>query len=168
MASEIARSGRFVNGSVVREESGPLGTPGTLLLDSQFTCNTLELDWHDNERGVSCIKPMTYRGWVWWSDHLGRRVIRLEDKNGRKDCLLHNGTFAGDVSEGNITQIHGCTIVGKGYAKVLRPDGQLQFGIVNSKGTLESLVESLKNDDGSYDDVLLSYIWREGCAPAGV
>lgn len=151
-----------------RSVSMPHGTPGRLVTEGGFACDTLELPWKDNQRGISCIKPDAYLGWIWQSPSMGRAVIRLEDKHGRKDVLIHNGNFAGDTSiDANgdgvpdlVTQIHGCTEVGMGYGMVARKDGKMQFGILSSKDTLARLVAHL--GPGTHEFI---YSWDAGCAP---
>lgn len=152
-----------------RRKSGSDGTPGRLVTDAGFACDTLELPWKDNQRGMSCVKPDSYLGWIWGSPSMGRPVIRLEDKHGRRDCLIHNGNFAGDVTidlDGDggagdlITQVHGCTLVGMGYGDIARPDGELQFGILSSKDTLARLVDHLGPGQHTF-----IYTWDEGCEP---
>lgn len=141
---------------IARGKSSPEGTLGKLDTGMGFTCDTLELQWADNQRGISCIKPApgdapeTYKAAIWYSPTLGRDVVRLEDKYGRKNCLLHNGNFAG-MGAGEITQVHGCTEVGRGYAKIKRPvDGNVtQFGILHSQDTIDALVTHIKAKVGA-------------------
>jgi hypothetical protein len=168
----------MIRGEVPRQRSTETGTPGAMALENGFSCDTLELGWHDNERGRSCTKADTYRGKVWYSPTLKRLVIRYEDKNGRQDCLVHNGNWAGDADRGEITQVHGCTEVGHGYGPLQRPDGRMQWGILHSGATLAGLIDSLRCDPGEADTVLsingqelgfhdveITYRWAEGCAP---
>jgi hypothetical protein len=156
---------------VVRQRSAPLGTPGAVTLLNGFVSDTLELPWHGNERGRSCIAADEYRGWVWQSPTLRRPVIRLEDKHGRQDCLVHNGNWAADEVDldgdgaPEVTQVHGCTEVGRGYGEVRRRDGRLQWGILRSGATLDELIRSLEDGLGGHHEVLLTYVWAPGCAP---
>jgi len=154
--------------NIVRSKSRmtPEGTPGTLntSADTPFTCDTLELQWADNQPGVSCIKPdpdggsEAYNAYLWYSPTLGRTVVRLEDKYGRTNCLLHNGNWAGE-GEGDITQVHGCTELGQGYAKIQRPDGNMQFGILNSGKTVDALVSHITNNIELGASFLVTYSW---------
>lgn len=171
----------IVKGTVARQRSTPLGTPGAMSLANGFSANTLELPWHDNERGVSCTAPGVDRGRVWFSPSLKRLVIRYEDRNGRKDCLVHNGNFAAEERDidgdgaPEVTQVHGCTEVGRGYGDILRKDGKSQWGIKSSGPTLAALIESLRAKPGEmaaryvdgvgYHDVEIEYSWAEGCEP---
>src|ERR1700684_333900 len=140
---------------IVRGKSTPEGTTGELTTDAGFSCQTLELQWADNQRGVSCIKPApgddpeTYTATIWHSPTLGRDVVRLEDKYGRVDCLLHNGNFAGE-GKGEVTQVHGCTEVGRGYGQITQPVDKAvtQFGILHSVATIDALVAHIKEQVG--------------------
>lgn len=168
-----------IPGEVVRGKSTLLGTPGALSLSGfgvEFSARTLELPWMNNERGRSCTAPGVDHGRVWFSPHLNRLVIRYDDRNGRQDCLVHNGNWAGEGA-GEITQIHGCTEVGSGYGNVRRPDGKTQWGIVASKPTLDALIAALEIPGvahitdaqgyvSGYHDVAVTYRWAEGCEPA--
>lgn len=166
----------IVRGRVIRQRSTVNGTPGAMAFDNAFSCDTLELGWHGNERGRSCTMADTYRGMVWYSPSLKRLVIRFEDKNGRKDCLVHNGNWAGDEDRGQKTQVHGCTEVGHGYGEIQRPDGRNQWGILHSGATLAGLIDSLRCqpeladtviDGQGFHDVQIAYQWAYGCAPEG-
>ena len=147
---------------IVRGKSTEEGTPGKLDSGAGFICDTLELEWQNNKTGMSCIISDTYHASVWFSPHLNRKVIRLEDKHGRKDCLLHNMNFAGEGT-GEITQVHGCTGVGEGFGYITRPDGGgTQWGIENSGSTLASLIAHIEERAGNAM-FTVTYSWGEGC-----
>lgn len=150
---------------IIRGKSAPEGTPGKLDTGEGFTCDTLELQWADNQRGISCIKPApgdqpeTYNATIWYSPTLQRDVVRLEDKYGRHDCLLHNGNFASMVP-GEITNIHGCTETGRGYGQIKKPHGGevTQFGILHSIATLEALIAHIREQVGD-QPFTVTYNW---------
>jgi len=155
--------------TVRRGLSLPWGTPGKLITAEGFVCDTLELPWRDNRRGESCIKSDQYNGWLWESPTFKRPVVRLENKHGRQDCLIHNGNFAGDTlldidGDGHggdlVTQVHGCTLVGTGYGDIQNKAGEMQRGILHSKDTLAELVEHL--GPGTHTFI---YLWNDGCQP---
>lgn len=171
-----------VNGQVLRHRSAPLGTPGGLTLENGFSCDTLEKPWHNNERGRSCTAPGIDVGRVWWSPHLKRAVIKYDDRNSRVDCEIHNGNFAAeevDLDDDHIpeiTNVHGCTLVGHGYGNIKRKDGRLQWGIMVSGATLAGLIDSLAipgedhvvGSDGyisGYHSVRIEYAWAPGAEP---
>lgn len=169
---------------ILRRKSTEFGTPAGVTLDNSWQCDSLELPWMSNQRGISCIKADTYHGRLWWSPKFRRWVIRLEDKHGRFDCLLHNGNFAGDATKGLCTQVQGCTLIGRGYADIQLPNHGIgyehldvldgtQFGISASRITLDELIRQLGGDptlpptakqpDGT--DVIVTYQWEDGARP---
>lgn len=151
--------------NVVREKPTIDGTPGTLTLENGWSCDTLELPWHNNERGRSCTLADTYHAKLGHSPHLGgpkHQVYRLEDKHGRADVLIHNANFAGEVDAGEETQLHGCTAVGRGYGEIMNNKKVLQMGIYNSVKTLEELIQQTGGED-----LEITYSWAEGCEPEG-
>lgn len=149
---------------IVRSKSTIEGTHGQITSSAGFACDALELPWNDNRKGVSCIMPDTYRAWLWYSPTLTRMVIRLEDKHGRGDCLLHNANFAG-VGEGDYTEIHGCTAVGSGYGELQNRNGHMQNAILNSGNTLDKLIAHIKEHVPCDETFEVIYSWGEGCAP---
>lgn len=149
---------------VVRAKSKIDGTPGALTSTAGFSCDTLELQWADNRKGVSCILPDAYVAWLWYSPTLKRWVVRLEDKHGRGDCLLHNANFAG-LGEGEYTQIHGCTAIGRGYGKLKNRYGNMQDAILNSGVTLDALIAHIRENVSDGEKFEVNYTWGEGCAP---
>lgn len=155
--------------TIRRGPSTPAGTAGKLRTIDGFSCDTLELPWRDNRRGESCITADAYTGRVWQSPSMGRAVVRLEDKHGRQDCLIHNGNFAGDTlididGDGKagdfVTNVHGCTLVGMGYGMLRNKGGDMQLGVLSSKDTLARLVEHLGPGNHNF-----TYVWQDGCAP---
>lgn len=150
---------------ITRKQSTSSGTPGELAVmnpaGETFTCDTLELPWQDNTPGVSCIIDDSYRAAIWHSEHLDCDVLRLEDKHGRQNCLIHCGNFAGDASQGMETQVHGCTLVGSHYGSLSNDDGNAQLAILNSRVTLARLIEFVGAGGHTVD-----YHWASGCEPA--
>lgn len=94
------------------------GTPGELIVwtggSVLFECRTLELDWCDNERDVSCIPegdyniiPRTYGGFFEkakadWGHEAG---LWIKDVPGRDNVLVHWGNF--------LRCTKGCVLVGE-------------------------------------------------------
>lgn len=172
----------IIRGIIDRQLSLPRGTPGKFTLENGFSCDTLELPWASNKRGISCTAPGTDHGRVWQSPSLKRKdgshilVVRFEPRNGRYDCLIHNGNWAGE-GQGMVTQVHGCTEVGRGFGDILRPDKVMQWGILHSLPTLDELLASLRDlsapeavvdKDGyvsGYHGVEVEYMWQDGCEP---
>lgn len=145
--------------TITRTYTDDLGTRGKLTTDTGFQFDTLELPWRDNAKGKSCIIADTYSAKVWFSPRFGINVIRLEDKHGRSDCLIHAGNFAGDTDKGYFTQIHGCTLVGNGYGQIATPDNKMQFGIKNSKTSLKNLTALVR------EPLTVEYVWLSEIDP---
>ncbi|MBF0095976.1 MAG: hypothetical protein HQM04_00180 [Magnetococcales bacterium] len=150
--------------TITRFASTPAGTPGELLLrDKQqilFACKTLELPWHNNQSGISCIRQDSYAAWIWFSRRFKRNVLRLEDKHGRFNCLIHEGNFAGDVAMGFVSHVQGCTLVGNSFSPMDNGSGTPQLAIRNSTTTLEQLIALL-----DLEKYVVHYQWAPGCAP---
>ena len=149
---------------ITRQQSASSGAPGNLVVTNSagdtFICATLELPWQANTPGISCIIDDSYSAVIWHSDHLDCDVLRLQDKNGRQDCLIHCGNVAGDVSQGMETQVHGCTLVGSSYGLLTNDDGQSQLAIINSRVTLAKLIEFVGPGEHTVE-----YHWASGCEP---
>ena len=74
---------------IERHDSTDEGSPGTLkVVETGFTCDTLELPWKNNEKGKSCITADIYNASIWYSPSFKLNVLRLEDKYNRQDCLI--------------------------------------------------------------------------------
>ena len=151
--------------TVTRQQSSPEGTPGRVVSSAGFSCDSLELQWANNKTGVSCILPDTYNATLWNSPSLGRMVVRLEDKHGRFNCLMHNMNFAGEAA-GEETQVHGCTGVGAWFGRLRNNTGNMQLAILNSVATLSNLVEHIVSQVGESGTFTVTYLWQDGCQPA--
>lgn len=149
---------------ITRQKSEEWGTPGDLVASNWagagFHCKTLELPWHNNRHDISCICTGAYQAWTWYSQHLNCKVLRLEDKNGRTDCLIHPGNFGGDVAAGWVTDINGCTLVGAGYNFLENQDDKQQMAIIRSRATLLQLIAFVGNEKP-----VVHYQWAPGCDP---
>ena len=127
-----------------RHESTDDGTRSDLkVVETGFTCKALDLPWRNNEKGKSSIIADTYKAVIWYSPTFKMNVIRLENKHGRSDCLIHYGNWAGDVDKNKYSDVRGCTLVGTGYDSIKNPKGQLQLGILKSRKTLMELIENI-------------------------
>ncbi|MBF0184805.1 MAG: hypothetical protein HQM06_10515 [Magnetococcales bacterium] len=150
---------------ITRSASQDSGTPGELLAINEagkiFRCKTFELPWRDNQKSISCICSDSYPAIIWFSRRFRRQVLRLEDKNGRTDCLIHPGNFAGDSALGYKTDVQGCTLVGKSFGLLNNGNGQSQIAILDSRTTLQQLVQCIGSEP-----ITVQYQWAEGCVPA--
>ena len=88
---------------LIRDETGPQGTFGRLkVVETGFTCYTVELPWLDNARGKSCIPEGIYDATYMARSASGKfkEVYHLHEVEGRSGILLHAGNYAGDEDKG--------------------------------------------------------------------
>jgi hypothetical protein len=94
--------------SIDRISTGDHGTFGVLSVDKQPVCVTLEDQWLNNKRGVSCIPEGVYVCYK----HSGTKFKNVWEVRGVKDrtaILIHQGNTNTDTS--------GCILVGRMFAK---------------------------------------------------
>lgn len=124
---------------IQREHSTDEGTFGLLMLESGWTCHTLELPWRNNRRRMSCIPAGIYRA----VDHVSPRFGRtywLQQVPDRSEILIHAGNLAGDTSRGYRTDVEGCILVGERRGKLQR-----QAAVLSSKAALAELHKRLRH-----------------------
>src|SRR6185312_11622998 len=93
----------------------PGGTNGSLLINGQYHCKTIELPWKDNQTGISCIPEGTYNVKRRISAHLGGHLI-LENVPKRDLILIHKANDAVKELRGCIAPVSKLTGEGKGDA----------------------------------------------------
>lgn len=98
-----------------------------------FQCFTLELPWHNNEKGISCIIDGTFKAKKYKSPTKGW-VILLQYVPNRTYVEIHSGNFT--------YQIEGCVLVGDGIKYL---DNDSVPDVTNSAKTLDKLMELLPN-----------------------
>lgn len=91
----------------------PDGTNGVLYVDGKKFCNTIELAWHENKTGASCIPAGRYELAARNSEHFGNHVI-LKNVPGRELILIHPANDAIKELRGCIAPITTLTAPGKG------------------------------------------------------
>jgi hypothetical protein len=92
-------------------EYKPNGTNGDLSINGKFHSHTIELPWHNNEKGKSCIPEGRYQLMKRDSDHHGHHLI-LCNTSPRELILIHKANNA-------LKELRGCiapvtTITGQG------------------------------------------------------
>ncbi len=91
----------------------PKGTNGLLCLQGNPVCQTIELPWRDNRRGISCIPEGRYRlarhNYPKHGDQLG--VLHVPH---REAILIHPGNSALEDLRGCIATVTRCTAPGEG------------------------------------------------------
>lgn len=104
---------------VLQRQRGPNDdkeTLGTLSIDGEFFCDTLELPSNnkDNHPDRSCILSGTYQVQKTMSPHLGFVTPELLNVPGREYIRIHPANF--------VRQLLGCMAVGFAYADIDQDD----------------------------------------------
>lgn len=94
-------------------------------------CCTLELEWAENQKEVSCIPPGVYKVVKRYSDKYKHHWIILDVPN-RDHILIHHGNYHRDIL--------GCILVGNNFVD-LDKDGYRD--VTSSKNTMKKLITIL-------------------------
>ena len=100
---------RGVNLLILRDTFTDESTLGELFLNGERFCDTLELPYRDNQRGVSCIPIGEYSVRFRYPRESGSRDylhLLVKDVPNRDYILFHRGNSAKDT--------RGCILVGQG------------------------------------------------------
>ena len=119
-----------------RSSQGTLG----MLVAPGFTCYTLELPWHNNQRNISCIPAGTYDVEIRKSPRYGN-VYHVKEVPDRSYILIHSGNWAGDKSKGYRTNVAGCILLGQKRGILA---GQL--AVLNSRITINRFMREMENE----------------------
>lgn len=89
------------------------GTNGTIYIDGNKICHSIELPWRENERRISCIPEGTYplrkRNSKKYKDHL-----EILDVENRAAILIHSANKAATELRGCIAPVTSLTAPGVG------------------------------------------------------
>lgn len=89
------------------------GTNGTIYIDGQKVCHSIELPWRENERRISCIPegtyPMRKRNSKKYKEHL-----EIPDVENRAAILIHCANNAEKELRGCIAPVTSLTAPGLG------------------------------------------------------
>lgn len=107
--------------TLLRTASVPSGLYGMLFLGNVPMCLTLEPNWLNNARNVSCIPPGTYEC-IKYSGTRFKNVFLLKDVPDRSGILIHAGNTTNDTE--------GCILVGHALGN---------RGILNSQAAMQEL-----------------------------
>jgi hypothetical protein len=129
-----------VNLLIIRETFTEVSTIGNLYLNGEWLCDTLELPYRDNQRGVSCIPAGQYKVRLRTARESSTRDylhLLIEDVKDRTYILFHRGNAAKDT--------RGCILVGIGREQDLVKNSTLAMGllmkeILNLGGTNINLI----------------------------
>ncbi len=115
-----------------RDERCEKGTTGSLLVDDEPFCVTLEPA--DSVFGAAhpCIPVGAYRVEIGYSPRFQRQMPHIVDVPGREGILIHWGNY--------VENTEGCVLVGS--SKTTRPDGGL--AVWNSRSTFNNLYQKIQ------------------------
>jgi hypothetical protein len=149
--------------TLTRVETGLEGTFGKLSTDSAFGCETLELPWRGNAHDISCIPEGVYL--VEWDESPAHGFCyHYRNVPGRDHCLLHAANLAGDIAQGYVAELKGCTAPGITtaiFAAGVHPAGEKhQRGVTGSGVALHAL-----EADMAHQPFELTVVWAPGAKP---
>lgn len=107
---------------LVRTTSTEAGLFGNL---SVLGLHSIELNWRDNKRKVSCIPAGSYNCAFKASPKYGMCYHVLDVPN-RSAILIHAANFAGLVSNGQRADLEGCIALGKATGELYGQPALLQ------------------------------------------
>lgn len=131
---------------IEREPSCDEGTFGKLTTDSGFNCESLELPWHNNQRGISCVPVGGYKCSIYDSPKHGK-VYLLQDVPTRSACEIHPANFAGDYDKGWEADLEGCITLGTQRSFMHNRRGINQQCVINSRIALGNFMDDLNGED---------------------
>ncbi len=107
---------------IIRQDSDDKQTLGNLIVtesdgDIIFQCKTLELDWEDNKKRVSCIPTGVYKVVTRYSEKYGHH-FHITDVEGRSLILIHSGNYNTDILGCILLGVSHTDINGDGYRDV--------------------------------------------------
>jgi Family of unknown function (DUF5675) len=113
------------------------GTFGLLTYGAEVT-RTLELPWRENRKNESCIPAGVYTvAWL-YSPKFGF-CYGVTGVPGRGNILIHAANFAGDVTKGFQSQLHGCIAPYTRDGKIRNSSGVMQRAGLLSRPALLKL-----------------------------
>jgi len=125
---------RIVN--LCRLRRSDQGTAGRIFY-GDFQCETLELPWRENKRGISCIPAGDYHTEIRMSPKYGP-IYWLKDVPERTFILIHWGNWAGDKSKGYKSNVNGCILLGKQRGLLGN-----QIAVLNSRITVKRFMHEM-------------------------
>jgi hypothetical protein len=133
---------------LIRDKTTDQGTYGVLkVMETGWQCQTIELPWRSNKRGLSCIRQGIYNAEYVNRTASGKftNVYYLQDVPGRSGILVHAGNVAGDITKGFESDVEGCILVGKRRGIL---DGQQ--AVLSSRVAMRELNEQIGGLDSKF------------------
>jgi len=123
--------------AVLHRNYGLKQTTGQLVLFEKdeivFQCKTLEPEWNENKKGISCIPERTYQV----KKHISPtyyKCLKVFDVAGRSEILIHWGNYRDNTE--------GCILVGTSFQDINK-DGLMD--VINSKAVFDKLMQVVKD-----------------------
>ena len=100
-----------LNLQIKRFKATDLSVIGTLSVNGQQLCYTLEEAWRNNQKGHSCVGLGTYSAFIRYNSSKSKRewCFQLHDANGRTAIQIHIGNQP--------SHTEGCILVGTSYSE---------------------------------------------------
>ena len=124
---------------IIRVEHSETGTFGTLSIDGQAFCVTLELPYRGNMNNVSCIPPGLYQCQRTLSPLIEKitggkwdQTFEITGVPARSRILLHSGNTVQDT--------HGCVLVASSFGKL-----KGERAVLNSGATFDLFMTVTRN-----------------------
>jgi len=124
---------------LIRYESTNEGTFGMLRVDPGKFWHSGELNWHDNQNGISCIPEGTYTC-KWFNSPKHGWCYQVYDVPNRHLIEIHSANWMGDTPL--IKQLEGCIALGKDIG-VLSD----QKCLLKSKVAIQEFEEEMNTSD---------------------
>ncbi|WP_430928937.1 DUF5675 family protein [Polaribacter marinivivus] len=119
------------------------GTNGTLFINGNFFCFTIELPWRDNKRNISCIPEREYEIKTRFSKKFQHHLI-VKDVKGRSFILFHPANDANKELLGCIAPVTYLSGIGKGtYSRNAMQ--RLLSKVYQAKDRKEKIILIIKN-----------------------
>jgi len=119
---------------IIRFTNGYKATLGELYINDEFFCYTLEREWLDNQRRISCIPPGKYSCEP-YSSKKYPSVTEITNVPHRDKILIHAGNYYWDIK--------GCILLGDRYVTLAIATEKRTGAVYNSKKTLNKFFDKV-------------------------
>ena len=130
-----------INLLIIRDTFTDKSTIGTLYINGEKFCDTLENPWLDNQRNISCIPEGQYKVRLRLARESASRDylhLLVQDVPNRDWILFHRGNTAKDTS--------GCILVG---------NGREQDTVNNSRLAMDLVIKEILNLGGENINLII-------------
>ena len=137
----ITSKSNSVNLLLIRDTLNEVSTMGTLFLNGEEFCHTLELPWKENQRSISCIPAGEYDARIRLPRESGTRNyihLLVKDVPNRSYILVHIGNTTKDTK--------GCILVGQ---------SRKQHFVGNSTLAMDLLIKEILNLGGENINLII-------------